>query len=58
MCRFPAWAYETIGAAAPVMANAIVQIRLGLMVGIGAGLPDPNEACDFRLGNVAVRQPV
>lgn len=33
------------------------QIRVGLMVGIGAGIPRPEEDIDIRLGDIIVSKP-
>lgn len=46
---------------ATVTASAILasfpQIRIGLLVGIGAGIPRPEKGHDIRLGDVVVSQP-
>ncbi|RYP21594.1 hypothetical protein DL767_009234 [Monosporascus sp. MG133] len=39
------------------MISSLPQIRIGLMVGIGAGIPRPSEDIDIRLGDVVVSQP-
>jgi nucleoside phosphorylase len=36
---------------------AFPQIRFGLMVGIGGGIPRPEDDIDIRLGDIAVSQP-
>jgi len=42
--------------ALPMLAS-FPQIRIGLLVGIGAGIARPDEGRDIRLGDVAVSQP-
>lgn len=39
------------------MLSSFPQIRIGLMVGIGAGIPRPDEDIDIRLGDIVVSQP-
>jgi nucleoside phosphorylase len=59
MASLPAGIPGTTSAAAtalPLLAS-FPQIRIGLLVGIGAGIPRPNEGRDIRLGDVAVSQP-
>ncbi|KAH8431727.1 5'-methylthioadenosine/S-adenosylhomocysteine nucleosidase family protein [Aspergillus melleus] len=51
--------YGTTSAAAtaiPMLAS-FPQIRIGLLVGIGAGISRPDKGRDIRLGDVAVSQP-
>lgn len=54
----PAGVYGTTSAAATAqqMLSSFPNIRIGLMVGIGAGIPKPEEY-DIRLGDVVVSQP-
>ncbi|KAH0168199.1 Pfs, NACHT and ankyrin domain protein, partial [Aureobasidium melanogenum] len=54
----PPGVYGTISAAttAQQMLSSLPNIRIGLMVGIGAGIPKP-EKHDIRLGDVVVSQP-
>ncbi|KAL3707747.1 hypothetical protein TMatcc_005729 [Talaromyces marneffei ATCC 18224] len=51
--------YGTTSAAATAlpMLVSFPQIRIGLLVGIGAGIPRPDKGRDIRLGDVAVSQP-
>ncbi|EED12084.1 conserved hypothetical protein [Talaromyces stipitatus ATCC 10500] len=51
--------YGTISAATTAlpMLSTFPQIRIGLLVGIGAGVARPDEGLDIRLGDVAVSQP-
>ena len=51
--------YGTTSAAATAlsMLHSFPHIRVGLMVGIGAGIARPERGCDIRLGDVAVCQP-
>ncbi|KAL4888052.1 Pfs, NACHT and ankyrin domain protein [Aspergillus ambiguus] len=51
--------YGTISAAetALPMVSSFSQIRIGLLVGIGAGIANPDGGRDIRLGDVAVSQP-
>jgi nucleoside phosphorylase len=53
----PAGVYGTISAAivAAQMLSSFESIRIGLMVGIGGGVP--SEGCDIRLGDVVVSKP-
>lgn len=39
------------------MVSSLPHIRLGLMVGIGAGIPRLSENIDIRLGDIAVSHP-
>jgi nucleoside phosphorylase len=39
------------------MLSSFPQIRFGLMVGIGAAIPRPEEGWDIRLGDIVVSQP-
>ncbi|KAG9647368.1 Pfs, NACHT and ankyrin domain protein, partial [Aureobasidium melanogenum] len=58
IASLPAGVYGTISAAitAQQMLSSFPNIRIGLMVGIGAGIPNPEEY-DIRLGDVVVSQP-
>ncbi|KAL6229077.1 nucleoside phosphorylase domain-containing protein [Aspergillus navahoensis] len=51
--------YGTTSAAATAlhMLASFPQIRIGLLVGIGAGISRPDKGRDIRLGDVAVSQP-
>jgi nucleoside phosphorylase len=51
--------YGTTSAAttASSMLSSFPQIRIGLLVGIGAGIARPDEGQDIRLGDIAVSQP-
>ncbi|KAG2002677.1 hypothetical protein GB937_009642 [Aspergillus fischeri] len=51
--------YGTTSAAttATCMLSSFPHIRIGLLVGIGAGIARPEEGRDIRLGDVAVSQP-
>ncbi|GAB1218378.1 hypothetical protein ATERTT37_007632 [Aspergillus terreus] len=40
-----------------LMLSSFPQIRVGLLVGIGAGIAKPDEGRDIRLGDIAVSQP-
>ncbi|PGG97105.1 hypothetical protein GX51_07506, partial [Blastomyces parvus] len=55
----PAGKYGTTPAAAMAssMLSSFPQIRVGLLVGIGAGISRPEEGYDIRLGDIAVSQP-
>jgi nucleoside phosphorylase len=44
-------------ATATHMISSFPQIRIGLMVGIGGGIPQPDDEVDIRLGDVVVSQP-
>ena len=61
IASLPAGVYGTISAAttASSMLSSFPQIRVGLMVGIGAGVARPEEpGRDIRLGDIVVSQPV
>jgi nucleoside phosphorylase len=51
--------YGTTSAATTAMAmlSSFPYIRIGLMVGIGAGITRPEQGFDIRLGDIAVSQP-
>jgi nucleoside phosphorylase len=51
--------YGTISAAttAKAMTSSFPNIKVGLMVGIGAGIARPNQERDIRLGDIAVSLP-
>lgn len=51
--------YGTISAAASAlpMLSSFPQIRIGFLVGIGAGIARPDHGRDIRLGDIAVSQP-
>lgn len=51
--------YGIVSAAttATQMLSSFPQIRVGLMVGIGAGIPRPDRDIDIRLGDIVVSQP-
>lgn len=55
----PAGIYGTNAAASVAnnMLRTFTGLRFGLMVGIGAGIPDPRNVEDIRLGDVVVSQP-
>lgn len=59
IASLPAGVYGTISAAttAASIVSSFPQIRIGLMVGIGAGIPRPDQGIDIRLGDVVVSQP-
>jgi len=59
MACLPAGVYGTVSAAsvATNMLRTFPGIRLGLMVGIGGGIPNPHKHVDIRLGDVVVSQP-
>lgn len=59
IASLPAGMYGTISAAttAVQMISSFPQIRVGLMVGIGAGIPRPSQDVDIRLGDIVVSQP-
>jgi hypothetical protein len=39
------------------MLSSFPQIRIGLLIGIGAGIARPDDGCDIRLGDIAVGRP-
>lgn len=55
----PAGAYGTNAAAtvAKDMLRTFTGLRFGLLVGIGGGIPDPQNGRDIRLGDIVVSQP-
>lgn len=59
IASLPAGVYGTTSAAttASSMLSSFPQVRIGLMIGIGAGIPQLEEDVDIRLGDVVVSQP-
>ena len=59
IASLPPGAYGTTSAASTAlpMVYSFPQIRIGLLVGIGAGIARPDVGRDIRLGDVAVSQP-
>jgi nucleoside phosphorylase len=59
IASLPAGVYGTISAATTAihMLSSFPNIKVGLMVGIGAGIARPNQRRDIRLGDVAVSLP-
>jgi nucleoside phosphorylase len=59
IASLPAGVYGTISAAttASSMLSSFPNIRVGLMVGIGAGISRPEDGYDIRLGDIVVSQP-
>ncbi|KAI9037716.1 5'-methylthioadenosine/S-adenosylhomocysteine nucleosidase family protein [Aspergillus affinis] len=59
LAAFASGSYGTAPAAttAKSMVMSIPSIRIGLLVGIGGGIPCPNNTRDVRLGDVAVSNP-
>jgi len=59
IASLPAGTYGTTQAAATAlpMLSSFPNIRIGLFVGIGAGIPRPDQGRDIRLGDIAVSQP-
>ncbi|KIV80467.1 hypothetical protein PV11_07965 [Exophiala sideris] len=59
MACLPAGVYGTVSAAtvASNMRRTFTGIRFGLMVGIGGGIPNPDQGIDIRLGDVVVSHP-
>lgn len=54
----PAWTARVLPAVvAQNMRRTFPQIRIGLLVGIGGGIPDLAKGVDIRLGDVVVSQP-
>lgn len=51
--------YGTTSAAttASKLLSSLPQIRIGLLVGVGGGIPRPGEGRDIRLGDIVVSQP-
>ena len=58
IASLPAGLYGTVSAATTAMSmpGSFPEVRIGLMVGIGAGIP--SEKRDIRLGDVVVSQPL
>jgi nucleoside phosphorylase len=59
IASLPAGVYGEILATTTAMSmlHSFPQIRVGLMVGIGAGISKPEQGRDIRLGDVVVSQP-
>lgn len=59
IASLPAGVYGTISAAttAKTMSYSFPNIKVGLMVGIGAGIARPKHGHDIRLGDIVVSQP-
>jgi nucleoside phosphorylase len=59
IASLPAGVYGTISAATTAvhMLSSFPSIRVGLMVGIGAGIARPEQKRDIRLGDIAVSVP-
>jgi nucleoside phosphorylase len=59
IASLPAEVYGTTSAAATAltMLSSFPHIQIGLMVGIGAGIPRPEQGYDIRLGDIVVSQP-
>ncbi|KAF5564667.1 heterokaryon incompatibility protein het-E-1 [Fusarium napiforme] len=59
IASLPAGVYGTTSAAttASDLVHSLPQIRFGLLVGIGGGIPRPDDNQDIRLGDVVVGQP-
>ncbi len=59
IASLPAGMYGQISAAAVAkdMVSSFPHIRVGLMVGIGGGIPQPEKEIDIRLGDVVVSEP-
>jgi hypothetical protein len=59
VASLPAGEYELTAAAttANSLRFSLPQIRFGLMVGIGAGVPQLEDSADIRLGDIVVSQP-
>lgn len=59
VASLPAGVYGTTSATTPAshMLSSFPQIRVGLMVGIGAAIARPEQGHDIRLGDVVVSQP-
>ena len=57
IASLPEGSHETANAAcvAGELATSLPHIKIGLLVGIGAGIPE--SGCDIRLGDVAVSRP-
>jgi len=59
IASLPAGLYGTTSTAttAKNLLSSLPQIRIGLLVGIGAGIAQPEQGRDIRLGDVTVSQP-
>ena len=59
IAALPAGMYGQVSAAsvAKDMAASFPQIRVGLLVGIGGGIPQPEREIDIRLGDIVVSEP-
>ena len=59
IASLPTWFYGTTEAAttASNLLSSLPGIRIGLLVGIGAGIARPEEGYDVRLGDVVVSKP-
>ncbi|KAH6883935.1 putative wd40 protein [Thelonectria olida] len=59
IASLPAGVYGTTSAAttASNLINSLPHIRIGLLVGIGGGIAQPNRGRDIRLGDIVVSQP-
>ncbi len=59
IASLPKGLYGTTSAATTALPllSSFPQVRFGLMVGIGAGIPRPNKGPDIRLGDIVVSQP-
>ena len=59
VASFPKRNYGKVAAAdvARLMVSAFPSIRVGLLVGIGGGVPQPQQGRDIRLGDVVVSTP-
>jgi nucleoside phosphorylase len=59
IASLPAGIYGIVSAAttASNLLSSLPHIRIGLLVGIGGGIPEPDKDQDIRLGDVVVSQP-
>jgi nucleoside phosphorylase len=59
IASLPAGSYGTTSAATTAlpMLSSFPHVRIGLLVGIGAGISRPDQDRDIRLGDIAVSQP-
>ncbi|KAF4978334.1 hypothetical protein FZEAL_5256 [Fusarium zealandicum] len=59
IASLPARVYGKVSAAttASNLVRSLPQIRIGLLVGIGSGIPNPDHGQDVRLGDIVVSQP-
>ncbi|KAI5461549.1 hypothetical protein BGZ63DRAFT_386072 [Mariannaea sp. PMI_226] len=59
IASLPAGVYGTTSAAttASMLVSSLSHIRIGLLVGIGGGIAQPDQDRDIRLGDVVVSQP-